>query len=88
MQTRSQWSQQYEDWPSSILVNNCLTCEHMEIIRKSILATDTCLYSHLCGRALHPPHERGIRGNKLRKRDGKDNRRSGSSRPSTSQKSS
>jgi len=69
LQPKSKRSQQYEDWPSSILGNNCLTCEHMEIIRKSILATDTCSYSHLAGRALHPPHERGICGNKLRKRE-------------------
>jgi len=41
----------------------------MEIIRKSILATDTCSDSHLGGRALHPPHERGLGGNKLRKRE-------------------
>jgi len=69
LQTRSKRSQQSENWPSCILVNTCLTCEHMEIIRKSIQATDTCSYSHLGGRALHPPHERGIRGNKLRKRE-------------------
>jgi len=69
LQTKSKRSQHYEDWPSSILANNCLTCEHMEIIRKSILATDTCSYSHLGGWALLPPHERGIRGNKLRKRE-------------------
>jgi len=69
LQTRSKRSQQYEDWPSSILANNRLTGEHMEIIRKSILATDTCSYSHLGGRAVYPPHERGIDGNKLRKRE-------------------
>ena len=69
LQTMSKWSQQYKDWPSSIPANNCLTCEPMEIIRKIYLATDTCSYSHLGGRALHPPHERGIRGNKLRKRE-------------------
>jgi len=69
LQTKSKRSQHYEDWPSSILANNCLPCEHMEIIRKSIVATDTCSYSHLRVRALHPPYERGIRGNKLRKRE-------------------
>jgi len=69
LQTKSKRSQQYEDWPFSILANNCLTCEHMVIIRKTILATDTCSYSHLGGRALHPPRERGILGNKLRKRE-------------------
>jgi len=67
LQTKLERSQQYEDWPSSILANNFLTWEHMEIIHKSILAMDTCSYSHLGGRALHPPHERGMRGNKLRK---------------------
>ena len=35
-QTNLYRSQQYEDWPSSIPANNCLTGELMEIIRKSI----------------------------------------------------
>ena len=34
--TMAKRSQQYEDWPYRIPANNCLTCEHIEIIRKSI----------------------------------------------------
>ena len=49
---------------------------------------DTCSYSHLGGQALHPPQERGICGNKLRKQEQKDNGCSGSSRAPTSKKSS
>jgi len=36
LQARFKRSQQSEDWPSSVLANNRLTYEHIEIIPKSI----------------------------------------------------
>ena len=64
LQSKTEWSQQYGDWPSS--AQRIMDWhENSWRLFVTLFATDKYSYSHRRERASHPFVVRGIRGNKL-----------------------